>query len=227
MWKNFSALLLGVPLLIGAFSSSSTYQLQSYGINGAASNNGVSATYQLEGASGQLVSIDTNSTTYKVKPGSLQAQQANVPPARWPAWLATRPAQGIPATIRRQAAFTLLYPVPSQMVVIPQPATIQYDPANHGVSYQVRVAGKSVTLSMQAVPDVFNDGPVYDLKLHQAHEYKDFDTASGHVSLTRPDSVSGTVAMENSRGTLLFAHAPVDLTDSEWQQLFNSLEIAP
>jgi hypothetical protein len=73
--------LSGIPLLFGSFSSSPTYQLQSYGINGAASNSSTSPTYDLEGETGQVQSVPASSPTYKGLSGSLQAQQADVPPA--------------------------------------------------------------------------------------------------------------------------------------------------
>jgi hypothetical protein len=80
--RQYTGLFLsGIPLLFAAFSSSSSYQLQSYGINGAASNSSASGTYLLEGESGQLESVSTSSTNYSGLSGSLQAQQADVPPA--------------------------------------------------------------------------------------------------------------------------------------------------
>jgi hypothetical protein len=74
-------LLSGLPFLFAAFSSSTSYQLQNYGINGAASNSSASTTYQLETATGQVQSIPSNSTSYNGLSGSIQAQQSNVPPA--------------------------------------------------------------------------------------------------------------------------------------------------
>jgi hypothetical protein len=73
--------LAAAALLFAAFSSSPSYQLQSYGINGAASNSAASASYRLESATGQVQSGTSTSTTYSGKSGSIQAQQASVPPA--------------------------------------------------------------------------------------------------------------------------------------------------
>lgn len=73
--------MAGITVLLAAFSSSPTYQLQSYGINGAATNTSSSPTYKLEGSSGQLQSVTTSSPTYSVKSGSIEAQQASVPTA--------------------------------------------------------------------------------------------------------------------------------------------------
>jgi hypothetical protein len=70
-----------VPSLFAAFSASPSFQLQSYGINGAASNTSTSATYQLQSSTGQIENVKTASPTYAANPGSIQAQQASVPPA--------------------------------------------------------------------------------------------------------------------------------------------------
>lgn len=74
-------MLTMVPMFFGAFSSSPSYQLQSYGINGAASNSSSSTTYQLQSSTGQIQNVKTSSPTYSTNPGSIQAQQASVPPA--------------------------------------------------------------------------------------------------------------------------------------------------
>ena len=75
----YKSSLASVALLMAAFSSSPTYQLQSYGINGAATNTSSSTTYKLEGSTGQLQSVKTSSPTYSAKSGSIEVQQASVP----------------------------------------------------------------------------------------------------------------------------------------------------
>jgi hypothetical protein len=79
--KSLGGLLAIGPLLFAAFSSSTSYQLQSYGINGAASNSASSTTYKLESSTGQVQSVSSSSATYTDKSGSIQAQQSSVPPA--------------------------------------------------------------------------------------------------------------------------------------------------
>lgn len=81
MGNGLRGLLLGSTVLFAAFSSSPSYQLQNYGLSGAASNDAASTTYQLESSTGQIQSINTASVSYSTLAGSLQAQQANVPPA--------------------------------------------------------------------------------------------------------------------------------------------------
>lgn len=81
MGNSLRGLLLGATAVFAAFSSSTTYQLQNYGLSGAASNDASSTTYQLESSTGQVQSVSTASLSYSTLAGSLQAQQANVPPA--------------------------------------------------------------------------------------------------------------------------------------------------
>ena len=81
MGSMYKSSLVSIALLMAAFSSSPTYQLQSYGINGAATNTSNSTTYKLEGSTGQLQSVKTSSPAYSVKSGSIEAQQSSVPTA--------------------------------------------------------------------------------------------------------------------------------------------------
>ena len=78
-----SMLSLGVTgtLFFAAFSSSSSYQLQNYGIGSGGTNNSASANYKLNASTGQVSCSTGSSATQSIKPGSIQVQQANVPPA--------------------------------------------------------------------------------------------------------------------------------------------------
>lgn len=81
MGNVFQSLVLSSALFFAAFSASTSYQLQNYSLSGAASNSSASTTYQLESSTGQIQSVNTSSATYSALAGSLQAQQASVPPA--------------------------------------------------------------------------------------------------------------------------------------------------
>ena len=74
--------MLGIFMsLFAAFSASTHFSLSNYGISAAASNSTASASYALESSTGEVVAQTTSSTNYGDKSGSLQAQQASVPPA--------------------------------------------------------------------------------------------------------------------------------------------------
>jgi len=79
IWKSLAALM--VVLNFGAFSSSSNYQLKSYGVNSGGTNNSSSSTYSLQAGTGEVSGNVSGATTYQTKSGSIEAQQANVPGA--------------------------------------------------------------------------------------------------------------------------------------------------
>ncbi len=80
MTKLYSLSL--IPLLLFAqMPSSSTYKLQGYGVGSGGTSSSTSATYTLEGISGEQSSGAATGGSLQSKPGFIQAQQANVPVA--------------------------------------------------------------------------------------------------------------------------------------------------
>lgn len=75
--------LLALPgwLFLGSFSTSTHYQLQSYGVNSGGTNSSTSATYSAQATAGGTTGSASTSPTYSLKAGSIQAQQASVPTA--------------------------------------------------------------------------------------------------------------------------------------------------
>lgn len=135
----------------------------------------------------------------------------------------TRPKPIISGSIVHKAGFQIFYPTDKQIAV----TSVQYDEMNHGVSYKAALHGKQITVSEQATPQIFSDGPVYAYKLQQSHEFASFDTDAGHVSLTKPDELKGqVVAVVNAKGTLLFARSNQSVSTDEWKLLFNAMQTA-
>lgn len=66
-------------LLFGAFSSSSSYQLQSYGLGSGGTNNSSSQNYSLNATSGEIGGMPSTGATTKAGSGSTETRQANVP----------------------------------------------------------------------------------------------------------------------------------------------------
>lgn len=65
----------------GAFSSSTNFQLNSYGIGAGATSNSQSTTYSLQGDVGQQTNGSTNSTNYTSPNGPVHTEQLSVPGA--------------------------------------------------------------------------------------------------------------------------------------------------
>jgi hypothetical protein len=68
-------------LLFASFSSSTTYNLQTYSIGSGSTNSASSPSYKLQGSTGETVGGTASSTNFKSKSGAIQAEQANVPSA--------------------------------------------------------------------------------------------------------------------------------------------------
>lgn len=73
------AFLLGGTLLFAALPTTSNYQLNSYGFGSGGTANSSTATYSLEGTTGELSGQTASTSNNVVKPGYVQTQQANVP----------------------------------------------------------------------------------------------------------------------------------------------------
>jgi hypothetical protein len=74
-WKT----LLLLPFTLGVLPATTNYQLNSYGFgSGGTANSGTTA-YSLEGTSGEISGQTAATTTYTLKPGFIETQQANVP----------------------------------------------------------------------------------------------------------------------------------------------------
>ncbi|HSX35786.1 MAG TPA: hypothetical protein VLH84_02520 [Patescibacteria group bacterium] len=80
MFKLFSSIST-LTMLFAAFSSSSTYQLNSYSVGSGSTNSTTSPSYSVQGAAGDLSGSQSSSTSYATKSGGIEAEQANVPPA--------------------------------------------------------------------------------------------------------------------------------------------------
>lgn len=72
-------LLIPLPFLFGALPSTTNYQLNSYGFGSGGTANSSTSNYALEGIAGELSGISGTTSTYSLKPGYIETQQANVP----------------------------------------------------------------------------------------------------------------------------------------------------
>ncbi|MDB5170328.1 MAG: hypothetical protein JWO35_22, partial [Candidatus Saccharibacteria bacterium] len=70
--------VLGV-LVFAALPATSNYRLNSYGFGSGGTAKSSTATYSLEGISGELSGQSASTATASTKPGFVESQQANVP----------------------------------------------------------------------------------------------------------------------------------------------------
>lgn len=76
----FSA-LSGLALLFAQIPAGTTYKLQSYGMGSGGVANATSTAYAMEGISGEVSGTRLSGTAYKIDPGMIGTQLANVPAA--------------------------------------------------------------------------------------------------------------------------------------------------
>ncbi len=138
-----------------------------------------------------------------------------------------RPRSPLPAHVRQQLNFALVYPAPATQYAIDQ-QTITYNSQAKALTFTTAGPSGTLVFSEQATPDAFTDAPDYFQKLtEKLHDYEDFDSAMGHVALTRPDELNGAQsAVVNGNGTLLFIHPSHDLSTDDWRKLISNLQVA-
>ena len=142
------------------------------------------------------------------------------------AFLYIRSQSTIPAQIKQQLDFLVFLPQENQSFRIDH-KSFKYDANLKVFSVVVTSFNIKNTISEQPTPDAFNDVPGYYDKLTQTlNLYESFDSNLGKVYLTRPKELNGKQsAVMSTKGTLMFASSDKDLTDSQWRQFFNSLNV--
>jgi hypothetical protein len=82
-------------------------------------------------------------------------------------------------------------------------------------------------ITEQNTPDPFNDIPqYYPTLLGKLNEYSEIQTSIGTVALTHPTELKGgQSAVSNTHGTLMFVRPQNNLSDSQWKNFFNSIDV--
>ena len=81
LMMKFALILLGTnTLLFASFSSSNSYNLNSYSVGPGGTNSAASSNYNMQGNAGEQAG-NASSTTYAENAGSIQAEQLAIPPA--------------------------------------------------------------------------------------------------------------------------------------------------
>lgn len=74
-WKS----LIILPFIFGTLPATTNYELNSFGFGSGGTANSGTATYSLEGISGEVGGQTATTSNYTAKPGFIETQQANVP----------------------------------------------------------------------------------------------------------------------------------------------------
>jgi hypothetical protein len=81
MWRAAFVMISAASFIIASFSSSTNYQLKSYGVGPGGTNSASSTTYDLQGSAGEQANGSTAGSTKTANNGSIQTEQLNVPGA--------------------------------------------------------------------------------------------------------------------------------------------------
>lgn len=135
------------------------------------------------------------------------------------------PKPALPSSITRQINFTIFMPN-AETVSIDKPS-IKYDSSLKLLSYNINTLNTRAVVSMQPTPESFTDIPeVYKKIVTTMNEEFKFENDLGTIYITRPSDLKGKqAAVVNAKGTLLFIKPDADLTQDQWRQLFNSLDV--
>lgn len=105
--------------------------------------------------------------------------------------------------------------------------SIKYDNELKQLSYTTTFNNVKIIISEQPSPEVFSDVPQYFPKwISSTGAIANFDTPNGKVYLaSNPNYGVNTVAIMNSKGTLLFAKPDKNLTEDQWKQFFRNVTL--
>ena len=131
----------------------------------------------------------------------------------------------VPPTILTQVDFKVIYPKSYDI----DTTSWKYIKDEETLSFTVEYGDNSIVFTEQAVPLAYiDDAAAYDRFIGSLKPYINFKVPLGNVSLVsfvtagdyKPEGKSGIL---KSNGTLVIAKPQKDLTDKQWQNLFNSL----
>jgi hypothetical protein len=132
----------------------------------------------------------------------------------------------IPKDINQKISHSIFVPAQSSGWRLDKTAT-SYNNDTGVLNTYLLSRNNRITMTQQNTPQTFKDVPTYyPALLNKLHEYSEIQTSNGTVGLTKPDELKGgQSAVANISDTLMFLHPDHDLTDQQWKQLFNNLDI--
>lgn len=139
-------------------------------------------------------------------------------------WLNRPPSQY--QRLIKETNFSFYYPSDEEAEWVIDEDSMSFDRENQVLILNFHRGTTKLVLTQQAEPGSFVDIPtLYPKLLDKLHQYAEFQTAIGRVTLTRPEELKGKQsAVANLRGTLIFGNPDADLSETDWKAFFGSLE---
>ena len=134
----------------------------------------------------------------------------------------------IPRAIQQKITYQVYAPQIDDTVWKVLPESIKYDDKQGLLSLTIASSNIKLFVTEQNTPAQFTDIPqYYPALMGKLNQYSVVQTSLGEVALTHPKELNGNqTAVSNSHGTLMFVRPQNSLTDTQWQQFFNTLIIA-
>jgi hypothetical protein len=141
--------------------------------------------------------------------------------------LSNQPKNPLPKDVQKSINFVVYIPSVDKSIYELDGSSITYSKKVGVLSFSAISKNNKITITQQAQPDTFTDIPLYySQMLDKLHQYSEFTTGIGTVTLTHPNELNGgQSAVSKAGGTLLFAHPDKGLTDGEWKDFFNSVDV--
>ncbi len=140
--------------------------------------------------------------------------------------LITSPTNPLPASLKSQVNFVVLYPSNYRI----DPSSWRYSASQQTLTFSVSNNGQTVVFTEQKTPLAFqNDLAAYSRFIGGLRPSANFNATLGKVSLVQFVTANdfqpqGQTGILNSKGTLVLAHPTHHLSDAQWLSLFNGLK---
>lgn len=130
--------------------------------------------------------------------------------------------------IQKKVGFTIFLPDQKTGVWVVNESSIVMNNDTGVLTYSVNKSDNTndIVITEQATPDPFNDVPNYSsIFLSKLNQYQQLNIPLGTAALTHPSELKGgQSAVLNVRGTLMFMHPKVDLSDDNWKDFLKTLQ---
>jgi hypothetical protein len=142
-------------------------------------------------------------------------------------WLWPRPSSPVPANIKHQINFRVIYPKKYPI----DTNSWKYLSSEKTLSFNAVINNNSVTITEQKAPLAYqNDKAAYNRFIGSLRPSANFDSPLGSVALTNFVTASdyqtvGATGILNAKGTMLLAHPTNNISEDDWRNLFNSMKV--
>jgi len=134
-------------------------------------------------------------------------------------YIATRPNAFIPNSIKSQLHFAVFVPMTDNNGISLVKKSVTYITSNEILKYDLVINNVKVTITEQQYPGIL----IYDHLVGAMNQYAELNSPNGTVALTQPSK--NQIGVLTTGSTLIFANAINNLTNEQWQTIFNAFKV--